>query len=802
MKEKLLIYGIGSFKNHGCEAIVNATVKNLDKDKYFISLACHDIDYNSKYYSDFIDNYIKHSCSLDDLEENIKQKYYDLVERKKFLLAEEIMYKTVIDEIPNHDFFISAGGDNYSYGYSYWLYAIHNEIKKQGKKSVLWGASLYDKLIDPELINDLKKYDLLLLRESISYAAAKEYIDESKLLLAPDPAFALVPSKVKLNNWYSKRKIVMINVSPLTIKDDNQYKSIVDFINYLLSNTNYSVLLLPHVLIDGCNDLDILRRLKDDFSSDDRVYLEESEYDCCQLKYIISKCKIAIAARTHASIAAYSSLVPTVVIGYSVKSRGIAKDLFGTDSTYVIPNELLSYESLLLSFNYILDNYNEIKEMLTIKCEEYKKLASNLMTVVKDRLDLIDKRTVCSKEKCSGCGACFKLCAKGAILMVEDEERFIYPVIDKDKCNSCNLCRKNCPVLNKEKKENNVLCYAAKNKDVDIQKNSSSGGAFSAIANYFFNKKGVVYGAILGKNDYVTKHIRATNQEELASIRGSKYTQSNSFLIFSDVKKDLEEKMYVLFSGTPCQVAGLKSYLKKEYANLTTVSVICHGVASNKHFQKYLDEILLDRSNDSNYFFFKDSRESWSVSKVSYKTEFRSVVEPFRSNAFMNLYVNNQILRDSCYECSFKGINNQKADIILGDYWGVINYHEDMFDENGVSCVITLTDNGKKIMSDKMVCNSLNLKETSLENIVNGNSLLAISPNKPVNRYVVGKNLSSNSFEIVSDNFSLLTERNELDKLLKKAELELSICYEQNQIIVNSKGWRLLEKIRRAIRRK
>ena len=143
---------------------------------------------------------------------------------------------------------------------------------------------------------------------------------------------------------------------------------------------------------------------------------------------------------------------------------------------------------------------------------------------------------------CNGCGTCLQSCSKGAISMKVDEEGFVYPVIDLDKCNSCNICRKSCPVLNNKKKEFSPLCYAAKNKNVEIQKNSSSGGVFSVLADYVFNKKGIVYGVVLDGN-YVTKHIRVINSIGLEKIRGSKYTQSNSFEVFMDVKKDLEDFM-------------------------------------------------------------------------------------------------------------------------------------------------------------------------------------------------------------------------------------------------------------------
>lgn len=816
MKEKILMYGIGSYKNHGCEAIVASTLKGIDSKKYEMSIATYDYDYNRKFYKEYVSKYIRHVRSMEEFSDVEKENYDSLVEKNKFLESEMMLHQPVLDEIEQFDIFLSAGGDNYSYGYSYWLYAIHNKIKKLGKKSILWGASLYDKLTDPELIADLQQYDLLLLRESISYHAALEYIDESKLLLAPDPAFSLKPKKILLSDWYQKRKIVALNISPLTIKTKEQEKIIIQFVDYLLKNTSYSILLLPHVLMENSSDLESLKKIYCKYEKEERVYLEQQEYNCCELKYIISKCHYVVAARTHASIAAYSSCVPTLVLGYSVKSRGIAKDLFGADEHYVIDSKLLTYETLIEEFQYIESHHVEIKKTLKNKMKDYKFKAEHLMDLVEKRLQENKDKTICPTSLCVGCGACMHVCPTGAISMVPNEEGFYYPKIDLSKCISCHRCRKVCPVLNLNSSENtkSSLAFVAKHTNQEVQQSSSSGGAFTALSKWFLDHHGVVYGVTM--DHFHVKHLRIDDMEQLSHLRGSKYVQSNAFEVFKNVKEDLKKEKYVLFSGTPCQIAGLKSYLKKDDDRLLCVSVICHGVISEQTFDKYLDEIEINRASKNDQFVFKKPKEGWSISKVFYQTEYQKVTEPFLENSLMNLYIKNYILRDSCYQCSFKGISNQYADIILGDYWGVSTYHPEMFDENGVSCIIALTNKGKKFLNNKSVKSMLTMKKTKLDYIIEGNPMLCFSACRPPKRSMIFKCLENNTIQSIQREISLEEEMKVLKEYVKNLEgkqqkydiqleeknVEATKYYNELQKVYSSRGWRILEKARKIINRK
>lgn len=319
--KKILMYGIGSYKNRGVEAIINSTLDQMDLKNCKVSVASLDKDNEVKYLKE-IKKYIPHISSKYKIEDTYIKDYQKL----------RTIQKELISEIPNNDILISAGGDNYSYNAGEWLYTIDREAKKQGKKLVLWGASILEKIEDYNLIEDLNLFDVLYIRESVSYDSIKNFINPKKIVLGPDPAFSLKSKKLELSPWYKDRKIVGINVSPFTINinDQDKFQCIIDLIDYILNNTDYSINLIPHVIQKESNDMKLLREIKKHYKTEDRVNLEKETYDCTEIKYIISQCDLLIASRTHASIAGYSQCVPTLVYGYSVKSKGIAKDLFGT----------------------------------------------------------------------------------------------------------------------------------------------------------------------------------------------------------------------------------------------------------------------------------------------------------------------------------------------------------------------------------------------------------------------------------------------------------------------------------------
>lgn len=780
--KKILLYGINSYKNRGVEAIVQSVLNQIDTKNNQISVACFDYDYNKNKYNEKVKKYINHYKKTEDFtkEELEELKKYDQ-QKFDYRNYELLHQREVVNEIEKSDICISAGGDNYCYEASEWLYAIDETVKKDNKKLVLLGASLYEEIDNPYLIKDMDLFDLLVIRESISYNELKKYINPNKIMLLPDTAFSLEAEEIKLDSWYKGRKVVGINLSPITIpnpiKDDSRFNSILNLINYILEETKYSISLISHVTTEDCSDFDTLSKIYEEYKENDRVFLEKTDYNCNQIKYIISKCELLIASRTHASIAAYSTNVPTLVIGYSVKSKGIAKDLFGTFENYVIPSTSLNDYNLVNSFKWIEKNKNNIKKGLEKITPELKEKAKSVFNEVIKKLDEQEKN-ICERNNCIGCGVCVNTCSKKAITLEEDGLGFKYPIIDEEKCINCGLCKKQCPINKKNKNiEFNKICYAAKNKDDKERLKSTSGGVFVLLAKSVLSKKGTVYGVEMTNN--LTKHIRITNIKDLPKIIGSKYSQSSMLEILPKIKEDIKNNKLILFSGTPCQVAAIKS-ITNNYKNIYYVSIICHGVLNDKILKKYLEE------DNINEFRYRTKDNGWSNSSVKIKTDLKEQVIKFGDCSLMNLYIQNAFLRDSCYNCKYKGDNNQ-ADIIIGDYWGVANVHPEMFDEKGVSVIIINTKAGKKFFNESKIKNQMILVESDIKYINKYNSSIHKSPEKTMSRYTIEKDLNEQKINTIYQIDKYKSQIEELSKYKSKAE--------QFDLIINSRRWKITDNV-------
>lgn len=792
MVKKILLYGIGSLQNRGCEALVNSTITQIDP-KVEIVAASFDYDHDKDMYKDRIDYFVNHHKQNPEEFTEEEQKEFEHIQNIPFdYYNYECFYeRDVIKEMKDADICIHIGGDNYCYGVNEWMYTINRKAKELNKKTVLWGASLYDEITDVDLINDLQKYDFLMIREKISYNAIKKYIDEDRLMLVPDPAFSLVPKKVKLNSWYKGRKVLGLNLSPLTVKTKENERAVNTFIDYILNTTDYSIALLPHVTVEEVSDLSVLKKIKEEYKDEDRIFLDDEEYDCQEIKYIISKCDLVIAARTHASIAAYSTGVPTLVIGYSVKSRGIAEDLFGNYQDYVLPTEELVGDQLINKFKYIDENKEKIKEILKEKMKIVKKEAKNLYNQMIERLDYLDKKYVCSKNKCTGCSACLNICPVNAIKFVENKEGFLYPEIDLDKCIHCDKCRNTCIALHPKITSSKIEeCHAIKAISDKVRKISSSGGVFHYLATKILEEKGVVYGAEL--KNFKVEHIRITDTKDLIKIKGSKYAQSNLKNVFQQVQKDLKDNKKVLFSGTPCQIQGLKKYLNQDYEKLYTVSVICHGVINDKLMKKRILEFEKQYDTKMKSLKYRSKINGWDKSTIEFDSKRIRKSYAFTEDSLMNLYINNFILRESCYACPAKGLENNIADIILGDYWGIYHVHREMFDNLGVSAIIIKTPKGKNLY-DK-VKNQFIEKETDIQNIVKYNPSLIESVRRPLERSKIFNDIENNELKILSRicTYTIKSKNdNEIDNLLSKNR-ELSDHLNQ---IYNSKRFKLIDKL-------
>lgn len=349
------------------------------------------------------------------------------------------------------------------------------------------------------------------------------------------------------------------------------------------------------------------------------------------------------------------------------------------------------------------------------------------------------------KYNCCGCSACVQVCPKQCINMSADNEGFLYPQVDSRICIDCGLCEKVCPVINQEQVRKPVKVYAAKNRDEAIRLNSSSGGVFSIIAESVIARDGVVFGAKFDK-DWSVTHSWTDTIEGLAAFRGSKYVQSRIGNTYKEAEAFLKQGRMVLFSGTPCQIAGLKRYLRKDYVNLQTIDVACHGVPSPLVWQEYLREMCAKRTigeksvsvslndlSDIADIAFRDKTMGWKkygfrigyvASEATENTVSESAVdytiEPSYDNLFMKGYLRNLYLRPSCYACAAKS-GKSGSDMTIADFWGVERCHPELNDERGVSALLVYNEDvelGERIEKSAVEYNDVLLSNTMIEQSV------------------------------------------------------------------------------------
>lgn len=301
-------------------------------------------------------------------------------------------------------------------------------------------------------------------------------------------------------------------------------------------------------------------------------------------------------------------------------------------------------------------------------------------------------------NNCTGCSACYNICPIGAITMNENDEGFLKPFINHDKCTVCGLCEKVCRKDKTAAETEPLAVYAAKNINNEIRKNSSSGGVFYAIGEFFLNNGGVVYGVSFDI-DFSVKHVRIEKIEELKTLQGSKYVQSEIGYTFRKVKEDLLNDKKVLFSGTPCQISGLLGYLNGiDLTNLTTVDILCHGVASPLVWENYIKTISKSGKEISN-ISFRNKKIGWHKFCFSYKLKNQSEKTViFNDNFYCYLYGMHYILRPACYECKYSKYFRE-SDITIGDFWGIEKIMPQIDDNIGTSVLFLNSNKGEEMIS-------------------------------------------------------------------------------------------------------
>ena len=366
--------------------------------------------------------------------------------------------------------------------------------------------------------------------------------------------------------------------------------------------------------------------------------------------------------------------------------------IFGLEGRVYRGNNVKELEQLI--------DYSNVDQILTKERERVHNFLDKAMMEIcmlpKQEEDGAKHIVISRPEECCGCTACSQVCPQYCITMEYDKEGFIYPIIDEQTCIGCGKCKMVCPVLNHDGGRTPIKVLAQKNKNEKVRSTSSSGGVFYEVAKQFILERGIVYGCALDEN-MVAKHMKVDTLEGLESLKSSKYVQSDMGAIMSEVKANLQAGNRVLFSGTPCQTAGLRNYLGRDYENLFLIDVLCHGVPSPKLFADYL-KVLSDKYGGVPVSVnFRNKQRGWK--RLYMEVRFNNGKRYFIYSGYdryESLFLNNMSLRPSCYECKFAKAERY-GDITLGDFWGIGKKYPVWDDDKGISVVMLNTEKGMQI---------------------------------------------------------------------------------------------------------
>ena len=362
------------------------------------------------------------------------------------------------------------------------------------------------------------------------------------------------------------------------------------------------------------------------------------------------------------------------------------------------------------------------------------------------------------KNECCGCGACEQKCLQKAITMRKDKNGFLYPYIEKDKCSNCLVCHNVCPFMDAGYIYNQVVkipeVYLASHEDDEILKRSTSGGAFSAIAEVFCDNKYAIFGAAFDEN-LVVQHKYINNIRELCKFRGSKYVQSVIGKCYNHAEVLLKDGKKVLFSGTPCQIAGLRSYLNKEYENLLCVDLICHGVPSPLMLKKYISYLENKSGKKVEYISFRDkSKYGWLIpcTRIDFVSSERAEFHLADDDPYEKISLSNIALRESCYSCKFAK-SKRVGDLTIGDFWGAETLYPKIDYRKGLSLILVNTVKGRHIF-EQIRCFTL-CKKTDISSASAMNKNLLYPTVKHKKYYAFYKDLKNLEFNILAKKYFL-----------------------------------------------
>lgn len=407
-------------------------------------------------------------------------------------------------------------------------------------------------------------------------------------------------------------------------------------------------------------------------------------------------------------------------------------------------------------------DFKKVNKKLEEFRNESKEWLLNSITWKDDNVKHIE---ITDKHDCCGCTACMNICPKNAIEMTEDEEGFRYPKIDKEKCINCGLCKKVCPILNKQQfNEFKQKAYLFQNKKENVRKDSTSGGFYSSIGEYVINNNGVVYGASFD-NDFKVEHTKAEKLNELSKFRKSKYVQSNLKNTFKEIKKYLDDKKMVVFSGTPCQVAGLNNYLKKSYDNLILIDIMCHSVPSPLVYEKY-KEYILKKMNAKKILSvnFRDKRKyGYKYSMMTIETDNGVYSQGIDTDPYLRAFFGDYSVRPSCYNCRFK-TQKRVSDITIWDCFNINEIDKTFDDDKGTTRLLVQSEKGLDILNK---LNDIRLKEMDLDTAVGRVHEMTHSVKSKKGRDEFFKAINSNEDAI--DKYFPINVKTRLNSFVRKA---------------------------------
>lgn len=358
---------------------------------------------------------------------------------------------------------------------------------------------------------------------------------------------------------------------------------------------------------------------------------------------------------------------------------------------------------------------------------------------------------------CYGCEACSQACPVAAIKMVTNPEGFLYPLINTQRCIECNLCNTVCPIgdenLNLILHPRPLVVYAGWNKSLEKVSESTSGGVFAVLAEHILSMEGVVYGCAWRAERLEAFHTRVTTLQALKALKGSKYVQSRIGNVYINLKADLEQNKPVLFSGTPCQVAGLRLFLRKNYPTLYTVDLVCHGVPSPLMFSEYIGWLERKRKAHISHFKFRDQKMNDRRSYVSWvenETKKKMTLTGLQPYSFG--FYQSYLSRNACYTCAFS-TDRRVADITLSDFWGAEKHHPELKNarSHGFNMIACNTKKGIRLL--RIIQPQISCMESNWKYAVDGDVRLRQAEARPWVRDVIYAELRSRGFDHIAHRY-------------------------------------------------